>query len=289
MKLALGTAQFGMKYGVANKDSDFSLEKISEILQYAKKNNINTLDTAVSYGEAERRLGEIGVNGWNIITKVHSSRKDQNDPSGWLDKQIEASLHNLGIHKLSGILVHDANLLKEPDGKLIWQRLNQLKDQGLVEKVGISIYQPLELELLYDEFNFDIIQAPFNVFDRRIEKTGWLDKIEKENKELHIRSIFLQGLLLMRSDLRPKKFKAWQQIWERWESWLLDNKLNALDACIGMVFSSPGISKIVVGIDSLKQLKEIVTSIKKIHSIKIPSYLTCEDELLINPSNWNSL
>ena len=77
MKLALGTAQFGMKYGVANKDSDFSLEKISEILQYAKKNNINTLDTAVSYGEAERRLGEIGVNGWNIITKVHSSRKDQ--------------------------------------------------------------------------------------------------------------------------------------------------------------------------------------------------------------------
>ena len=100
MKLALGTAQFGMKYGVANKHSDFSLEKISEILQYAKKNNINTLDTAVSYGEAER-LGEIGVNEWNIITKLHSSRKDQNDPSGWLDKQIEASLHNLRIHKLS--------------------------------------------------------------------------------------------------------------------------------------------------------------------------------------------
>ena len=289
MKLALGTAQFGMKYGVANKYSDFSLEKISEILQYAIKNNINTLDTAVNYGEAERRLGEIGVNQWNIITKLHSSSKDQKDPKGWVDKQIEFSLHNLRIEKLSGVLVHDVNLLRGRDGKLIWKRLNQLKDQGLLEKVGISIYQPLELELLYDEFNLEIIQAPYNVFDRRIEKSGWLDRIEIEDKELHIRSIFLQGLLLMRSDLRPNKFKPWQQTWERWESWLIENKLEALEACIGMVFTRPGISKIVVGIDSLEQLKEIVASIKKIHSIKTPSYLSCEDEILINPSNWNSL
>lgn len=289
MKLAIGTAQFGMKYGVANKYSDFSLEKISEILQYAHKNQINTLDTAVNYGEAEKKLGEIGVNDWDIVTKIHSSNQDYKDPLGWVDKQIESSLQNLRIQSLSGVLIHDVNLLKHKDGQLIWQRLSQLKNQGLINKVGISIYQPEELDYLYDKFGLDIIQAPFNVLDRRIEKSGWLAKIQKENKELHIRSIFLQGLLLMRPDLRPKKFKAWQQFWERWESWLSDNKLNALEACIGMIFARPDITKIVVGIDSLEQLKEIITAIKTTDLIKIPSYLSYEDELLINPSNWNSL
>jgi aryl-alcohol dehydrogenase-like predicted oxidoreductase len=289
MELALGTAQFGMKYGVANKNSDFSLNKIDEILEYASKNQIDTLDTAMNYGEAEKRLGEIGVNDWNVITKLNSPDENLIDPVGWINEKIESSLQNLRIASLSGVLIHDAKLLNNQNGKLIWQRLNQLKSQGLIKKVGISIYQPSELDSLFNNFKFDIVQAPFNVFDKRIEKSGWLSKIPKENKELHTRSIFLQGLLLMSSESRPKKFNYWKKFWENWDNWLIKNNLNALEACLGVVFQRSEISKIVIGIDSLKQLKEIITAKNKINLVDPPSCLSCEDEMLINPSNWNSL
>lgn len=289
MELALGTAQFGMKYGVANKNSDFSLNKIAEILEYASKNQIDTLDTAMNYGEAEKRLGEIGVNDWNVITKLNSPDENLIDPVGWINEKIESSLQNLRIASLSGVLIHDAKLLNNQNGKLIWQRLKKLKSQGLIKKVGISIYQPSELDPLFNNFKFDIVQAPFNVFDKRIEKSGWLSKIPKENKELHTRSVFLQGLLLMSSESRPKKFNYWQKFWENWDNWLMKNNLNALEACLGVVFQRSEISKIVIGIDSLKQLKEIITAKNKINLVDPPSCLSCEDEMLINPSNWNSL
>ncbi len=127
MELGLGTAQYGMKYSDANKNSDFSLNKIDEILEYASKNQIDTLDTAMNYGEAEKRLGEIGVNDWNVITKLNSPDENLIDPVGWINEKIESSLQNLRIASLSGVLIHDAKLLNNQNGKLIWQRLNQLK------------------------------------------------------------------------------------------------------------------------------------------------------------------
>jgi len=289
MKLALGTAQFGMQYGVANIGSDFNLQKISEILEYASKNEINTLDTAIHYGEAERRLGLIGIKDWNVITKLHSSNMDETDPLGWLEKQVESSLDNLRIQTLSGMLIHDGKLLSGKYGKLIWKKLNQLKNQGLIGKLGISIYQPSELDDLYEQFSFDLVQAPLNVFDRRIEDTGWLAKIENENSELHIRSIFLQGLLLMEPSLRPEKFNNWQHLWKRWEDWLSDNNINALEACLNAFFNKPGIDKIIIGIDSLRHLQEIVSILRNTHAIEFPLDLSCNDELLINPSKWDSL
>lgn len=287
MKLALGTAQFGMQYGIANQNSSLDIEEISEILRYAKKNDIDTLDTAIHYGQAERRLGLIGVEDWKIITKLHSSNLNENDPLGWAEKQIETSLENLKIQTLAAVLIHDGQILQHKFGALIWKKLNQLKEQGLIASLGLSIYQPSELDDLYKHFDFDIVQAPLNVFDRRVEETGWMRTIKEDKKEFHARSIFLQGLLLMQPSSRPEKFKKWQNLWEKWENWLEANNTNALEASLNSSINKSEIDKLIVGIDSFEHLKEIISILSSSYPIEFPIDLASNDELLINPSNWD--
>lgn len=286
MKLALGTAQFGMKYGISNFKTKFSLEEIAETLEIAELHGIDTLDTAINYGESEKKLGIVGVKKWKVITKIHSSEFDQEDPYGWTKKQLEISLINLNVDTLEAVLLHDSTLLKENNGNLIWKALDDLKQEGLVKNLGVSIYSPSELDELYDDFSFDIIQSPFNVFDRRIDSTGWLETINKDNKSLHVRSVFLQGLLLVDPASRPEQFNKWANLWLQWENWLSSNNLKPLEACLNSIYERPGIDRFIVGIDSVQHLKEIISIILLKNSIELPSELDCKDENLINPSNW---
>ena len=139
---------------------------------------------------------------------------------------------------------------------------------------------------MYDDFSFDIIQSPFNVFDRRIDSTGWLETINKDNKSLHVRSVFLQGLLLVDPASRPEQFNKWANLWLQWENWLSSNNLKPLEACLNSIYERPGIDRFIVGIDSVQHLKEIISIILLKNSIELPSELDCKDENLINPSNW---
>ena len=166
--------------------------------------------------------------------------------------------------------------------------MQDLQNSGVVDKIGYSIYDPAELDLLWSDFQPDIIQAPYNILDRRLKTSGWLQQLHDANVEVHVRSVFLQGLLLMKKERRPNKFERWNHLWNRWDQWLDVNKISALEACLGFVISEMAIDRVVVGVDSLAQLDEIL-SLSTTSIPQVPHDLVTSDLDLINPSNWSSL
>lgn len=286
MKLALGTVQFGIPYGVANTDGKVDLVEAKKIIKFAKIVNIDTIDTAIAYGSSEKCLGEIGVNNFNVITKLPEVPADYGNLETWINNNVEASISKLRIPSIYGLLLHRPEQLLDKDKKDFWLILKNLKDKGFLKKIGFSIYSPDELDRLWDIYKPDIVQSPFNVFDQRIKNSGWLDIMSKENIEVHARSIFLQGLLLMNN--RPEKFDKWNLQWNRWDGWLRNNKVSAVQAALSFVLSEKKITKIVVGIDNLTHLFQIIDALQ-IKNKKFPSDLSIDDLKLINPSEWRTL
>lgn len=288
MKLALGTVQFGLDYGIANQRGQVSQDEARSILDHAKAHGIGTLDTAINYGNSEQRLGEIGVMGWQVISKLPALPDQCQDVETWVRSEVQASLERLRITSLRGLLLHRPEQLLGKHGEKIYQALLTLKQQGLVEKTGVSIYDPAELDPLAQRFQLDIVQAPFNILDRRLITSGWLDRLAQMNIELHTRSLFLQGLLLMPAAKRPGKFNRWQPIWQRWEQWLAETGLTPLQACLRDVLAQTGIARVIVGVDSLVQLKEILLAAEGAPP-ELPEALHSNDLDLIDPVRWGNL
>lgn len=288
MKLALGTVQFGLNYGVANQSGQVGLEEAKAILNLAVTNRIDTLDTAIAYGDSEQRLGQIGISNWKVVTKLPSVPDGCENVSGWVFDQIERSRKRLNTDSLYGLLLHQPNQLINQSGNEVYQALIKLKKDGFVQKIGVSIYEPSELDALYQYFQFDLIQAPFNILDRRLVESGWMSRLAESNIELHVRTVFLQGLLLMSKNERPHKFNKWLPLWEMWHDWLKEAKLTPLQACLSYVLSFPEISKVVVGVDGLKQFIEILDA-AKCANIKVPEELKSSAIDLINPGLWSHL
>ena len=284
-RLALGTVQFGIPYGISNQQGKVSLDAATEILNYAHIAGINTLDTAIAYGDSENCLGGIGVKDWQVISKLPEIPIATNDVSSWVRESVNGSLQRLRTPCLYGLLLHRPQQLLSDKGQEIYNALNLLKKEGLVDKIGISIYSPTELEELCNRFSFDLIQAPFNIFDRSLKQSGWLSRLKLAGVEVHIRSVFLQGLLLMNPPNRPAYFNRWQPIWTEWEQWLYTNNLTALQACLSFVLSNPDIDRVVVGVDCLSQLQEILAA-TTIEIVKPSDKLCCDDPDLINPARW---
>ncbi len=288
MKLAIGTAQFGMDYGIANQEGCVSENEVNAILTYARQNNILMLDTAIAYGDSESRLGEIGVSDWQIVTKIGLPVKSKKSVSTLVNEQVQASLLRLNVNNLYGLLLHNPECLLNNDGHAVYDALMQLKNNGSVHKIGISIYDTVELEQLCGRYEFDIVQAPLNVFDRRIVESHWDKKLQQQDIELHVRSVFLQGLLLMAAEKRPERFKQWTSLWSSWDDWTNANGLSFLEACLRYVFSIKTVDKVIIGIDSCEQLREIINAIDGELPV-LPNELTCHDVKLLNPSFWGTL
>ena len=288
MKLALGTVQFGLPYGIANTTGQVDIETAADILSLAKNVGVDTLDTAIAYGGSEKCLGKVGVDSWKIITKLPEVPMDSVDATSWVNENIEGSISRLGTKKLTGLLLHRPGQLLETQGQELWNSLQQLKLKGTVDKIGFSIYSPDELDGLWDSFHPDLVQVPFNILDRRLITSGWLARLDKAGVEVHVRSVFLQGLLLMDKKVRPAKFDKWSKLWQFWEQWLQDKGITALQASLAFALSEPKISRVVVGVDSLSQFEEILSA-SKICLSEFPDELNVSDSNLLNPSFWNSL
>jgi len=288
LKLALGTVQFGLSYGVANQSGQVTQDEGRAMLQLAAINQIDTLDTAIAYGESEQRLGEIGVSGWNIVSKLPAIPDDCNDVAKWIADAVEGSRQRLNVDSLYGMLLHRPQQLMDKAGNDIYRALEQLKQDGVVQKIGVSIYEPSELNALCKYFQFDLVQAPFNILDRRLIDTGWMTRLSEQGTELHVRSVFLQGVLLMPEGKIPSKFNRWDSLWAKWYSWLEDVKLTPLQACLCHALSFPEIDKVIVGVDNQNQLIEIIQAVKGVIP-DVPDELKSDDLDLINPARWTAL
>ncbi len=287
-KLALGTVQFGIPYGIANNSGQVQPNEVSKILEVAKSSAIKTLDTAIAYGESEAALGQHKLSDFSVITKLPEVPGDTSNVISWVNRQLEGSLVRLNITALDSLLLHRPAQLLESFGGTLYRQLQDFKQQGLVKRIGISIYEPEELDVLCQHFHFDLIQAPFNIIDNRLSETGWLKRLQDIGTSLHARSVFMQGLLLMSRQQRPKKFSRWNDLWNEWDQWLEETEQTPLQACLRHALSVPEIEKVVVGVDSAAQLEQIIHDSKGA-CLSIPPGLSTADSKLLNPSNWNHL
>ena len=286
MNFSLGAAQFGLNYGITNHLGQVKAIELQKILSYAKHNNIQSIDTAIEYGDSEISLGKANISDWKVVTKLPKIPKNTRNIPKWINQQISNSLLRLNIPKLHGLLLHSPIDLLSQNGKEIWETIQIKKDKGLVKKIGFSIYNPNELDLLWSSFRPEIVQAPFNILDRRIKTSGWLQKLNENNVEIQVRSVFLQGLLLMNPIERSRLFYKWQFIWSVLDSWIMNNNISPIEASLGFVLSEKNIDCIIVGVESKKQLSEIISISKNNFNYILPEVLSIDDLDLIEPFNW---
>ena len=288
-RLAIGTVQFGSDYGIANQHGQVNLEEANNILKIADNKGIDTLDTSISYGVSEESLGKVGVGKFKVVTKLPPIPGSIEDVNEWAYDQMQSSLERLNLKTAYGLLVHDTSQLFGEDGAKLAHAMTLLKQEGLVHKIGVSAYGPDEVASVFQKFQIDIIQVPFNVFDRRMLTTGWLQRLNDAGIEIHARSIFLQGLLLLSIKQVPEKFSQWSDLISFWHDWLNKNDTSALETCLHYPLSLPQIDRVIVGVDNNEQLSEIIDAFNPRNRPFIFPDISCEDEKLLNPSNWSVL
>jgi len=287
IRLALGTVQFGLDYGVSNTSGKVDESKVFEILNEAAKINIDTLDTAMLYGNSESVLGRAGVIDFNVVTKLPPIPKQVTNIKTWVIENINSSLNKLKVDKVYGLMLHRSDDFLGERGFKLYKILCKLREDRIVNKIGVSIYSPDELDSLESSgIKIDIVQAPFNILDRRIETSGWLGKLKTSGVEIHTRSVFLQGLLLLESNKRNPYFSKWQDCFDEFDKWIKKTNQTPLGACLNFVNSFNEIDKIVVGIETIDQLRKIASSINNSYKAPTPDHLKINDTMLIDPSNW---
>ena len=279
-KLSLGTVQFGLDYGVTNQNGQVTIDTARNILNIAKQSNIRTLDTASLYGNSEQVLGEIGINDYQVITKTTFLKDDVNE----VIVNFYKSLERLNRDKVEGLLIHNIGDIENNQFDTLFSKLNELKKEGLIGKIGFSTYTPEQIDFLLNTFDFDLIQVPFNVFDNRLIVGGQLKRLKNKGIEVHARSVFLQGLLLDFNSLGGY-FSNWKKKFDDYQKIVKDSELSLLEYALNFALNVEEIDRVLVGVNNQKQLTDIVeASQKKINNSLLP--FPINDLNLINPSLW---
>ena len=286
-KIILGSANFDQIYGV--KKNFIKRTEIKKLFDIAQKNKIKIIDTSPLYNKSEKIIGLLNNNRFKIISKIPKKPKnlEKKNIKEWFIKNVMVSLKNLKIKKFECLLLHDANSLLGEYGNEIYKNMISVKKNGLTNKIGISIYDFNTLNKILNKFKIDLIQAPLNILDQRLVKTGWLRKLKKRKIEVYARSIFLQGIVLLKYNQLPKKLKKFSTDWMKWENWLKKNKLNSLQACLSFIFNQSQLDGVVLGSDSKNQLKQILKLKKLRNSFSTPGF-NIKNNQLIDPRKWTN-
>jgi uncharacterized protein len=252
-KLALGTAQFGLDYGINNKRGRIPAPEAFEILRFALSHDIDTLDTASSYGNSENVLGDYIKKQkahFNIISKYVAG-------SVTVKESLLSSMKNLNVEKIQGYLVH--HFEDHLNNAALWEQFKAVKTEGLVSKIGFSLYHPQELDLILKSgIKPDILNLPYNILDRRFEE--YFGPLKSSGAEIHVRSIFLQGLLLKAPSELKGRFTAIKDKIVELNKISTKAGISAAAACLCFAAVNRNIDKVVIGVDSLENLKENVSS-----------------------------
>lgn len=287
-KLALGSAQWGMDYGVSNSTGRTNDPEISRILRAARESGIDLIDTAALYGGAEQALGKQSLDGFKIVTKTPKFAKSQVtvDDAKYLLETFQRSLDFLRVDSVSGLMIHHADDLLVPGGEYLIEALSLLKNRGVAQRIGVSIYNSLKLEQLCDSLQPDIVQLPLNVIDQRLLKDGSLAYLHGKGIEVHVRSAFLQGLLLMPMSKVPGYFTPWLGTLQAWHEACISQGFTELQAAVGFLANLDSVDYLVLGVESLIQFEQILGALEKTGKVFDDIGLDSADAGLVNPVNW---
>ena len=283
-KIALGTAQFGLDYGISNKTGQISESEVSVILNESIQSGIKVLDTAYAYGDSEQVIGNYVKEHGNVFKII--SKLPKCDPKD-VKNIFESSLKRLGVDSLYGYMCHSFQHHK--DNPEIWDILRDLKSDGKIEKIGISLYYPSELEyIIENKVDVDIIQVPYNVFDRRFEQ--YFPVLKKLDIELFVRSVFLQGLIFKEPSELDDYFNKISSKIANLHSMAVELNIPIAALCLNFAVLNEFVDEVIVGVDGVQNLKEIVSS--SVYRVDVESALQElyslreDDEDMILPMNW---
>ncbi|MBC7427492.1 MAG: aldo/keto reductase [Bacteriovorax sp.] len=285
MKLILGTVQFGLEYGINNSIGKASREEIFKILNKAYELNIRDLDTSDLYGDAlevlEDYSSEFGDK-FNIMSKFILENESET-----IIGHLNESLKRLSSTSIEGYSFHRFNDYKKL--KNLNEISQELKSQGLIKKIGVSLYSNEELEIAINDPAVDTIQLPFNLFDSDPKKIALLEMAKKLKKEIHVRSIFLQGIFYMDINQLTGNLISFKPALESLHAIRNSEGLSVEDLCFGFVNSFDCIDGIVFGVDTIEQLDRNLMSAQKNVSEKIKEKIleiNNYEKGLLNPSKW---
>jgi len=280
-KIILGTVQLGLPYGINNKEGKPTEEEAFKILDFAFSNEITSLDTADGYGEALQIIGRykaLSKRSFRIINKFKA------DETTLFDK-LSRSLNLLQVPSLSCYMYHHF-----PDylsGSLI-QDLRELKKKGLTDKIGISLYNVNQLSHVVDDKDIDVIQIPVNILDLSKEKEALLIKARENGKEIHARSVYLQGLFLKRITALTGNLTGMRPYLEMIQRTSLNHNIDIKKAALNFVLQKKYVDHVVLGIDHVSQLKENLAMIDPSLEAHIFDGIEVDsaNAYLLNPANW---
>lgn len=281
-KIVLGTVQFGTNYGINNTSGQVTKEEVATILKIASERGIKTLDTSSAYGTSEQALGEAlkktGLH-FNIVSKYPKSDIG-------VRETFMKSLKNLGVQSLYGYLVHHFEFYQEHPN--IFDDMHSLKDEGRIKKIGFSLYNPQQLQYLFDSnVQFDIIQFPYNIFDRQFEP--WLPKLKKMGVEVHTRSAFLQGLFFKDVNTIEGKLKPMCPYLVQLHDYCKQREITIEQIAFGYVLSNEAVDGALIGVDNHQQLGknlEVSRFMLKKEDIDFIRSIEIKEKELLNPVNW---
>lgn len=274
-KLVLGTVQFGCQYGI-NSAGRPDEKKVLDILQLASRKGVTTLDTSSAYGDAEYILGKVLPEidfSFQIISKFPESDQP-------VEAVLEQTLTALKVPSVNGYLLHHFHVYRNNPG--IWNDFVVQKEQGMVKKIGFSLYSPAELEiLLSDGVSFDLLQFPYNLFDRQFGP--YLELLHKRGVEIHVRSTFLQGLFFMDRERLPDKLKPLRNDLTKLDDYAKATGRTVAEVALNFNLQNPFIDGVLVGVDTAGQLQD---NLRNISDRKVELSIDVKEKELLNPVNW---
>jgi aryl-alcohol dehydrogenase-like predicted oxidoreductase len=286
-KLGLGTAQWGLPYGVSNQQGLTPTETVTAILAEADRRGISVLDTAALYGEAEAVLGANSLRMFRVISKTErfATSAISDDQASQLAQTFHRSLQRLSSPRIYGLLLHHAEDLLVPGGKKLLAAMSELKERGYVDKIGVSVYDGEQLDAVLKIFKPDIVQLPISVFDQRMLLNGQLERLKRDGVEIHTRSAFLQGLLLMPLNKIPAYFDPVRPQLARWHAAAEEQGMTRVQAALAFVRDIAHVDTVLVGVESLAQFQSCLEDFV-IEASFDASSLDCRDPKFVNPVHW---
>ena len=289
--LGIGTVQFGINYGISNTKGQTPAAEVSDILGIAEKADVRVLDTAPAYGASEAVLGEwlSGTHPFDIVTKTPGFNREPfgKPEAAELIRVFEESLSSLRQTSVYGLLVHECDDLFAVGGELLWDTMQSLKDSGRVKKIGVSVYTAEQIDRVMDGYDVDLIQLPINVIDQRLVKSGHLRALKEADIEIHARSVFLQGLLLMNPEKVPSHFEDIRPLLKKYHAWLEENGLTMIEGALAFMHGLPEIDCVVAGVCSQGEAAEIASAFHGSKNVKMNFNLFFVPEpKFLNPSMW---
>lgn len=288
-KLVLGSAQWGLNYGVSNTLGKTSPGELLKIAEVANKYNLNHIDTASAYGDSHSMIAKYFSAETKVITKlpaIGSASICEQEFANKMNIYLNDCMKSLNRRRLYGLLIHDTKDLEGNYSKQLIDFLSSIKKAGLVSKIGVSIYSEEDLCNACNLYDWDLIQVPFNVFDQRFKNNSHIEKFRRRGGEIYARSIFLQGLLLSNPHQIPIQLRKWLPQLSDWHIFCKRIDMSSLQACISLAFNEDWIDYCILGIAASSQLEENIRLIKDSIPINC-EFLAQRNSLeLIDPRSW---